>query len=79
MPEILGVVVNTLTADGKYPGRDCENSLLPIWMELSEKRKKIFEFFDQLLKSTSNFKHFKKKDELHSYCISKITDYERLD
>ena len=28
--KILGVFVNTLTADGKYPVQDCENLKLPI-------------------------------------------------
>ena len=36
--EILGVFVNTLTADGKYPVQGCENLQLPIQMQLSKKR-----------------------------------------
>ena len=35
--EILGVVVNTLTADEKYRVQDCENLRLPIQMQLSKK------------------------------------------
>ena len=35
MWEILGVFVNTLTADDKYTVRDCENVNLPIQMQLS--------------------------------------------
>ena len=34
MCEILGVVVNTLTADSKSPVRDCENLLLSIQKQL---------------------------------------------
>ena len=34
--KILGVFVNTLTADCKYPVQDCENLPLPIQMQLSE-------------------------------------------
>ena len=34
---ILGVFVNTLMADPKYPLQDCENLSLPIRMQLSEK------------------------------------------
>ena len=56
--EILGVFVNTLTADGKYPVQGCENLQLPIQMQLSEKRKTFSEFFVSFLESTSNFKHF---------------------
>ena len=76
--EILGVFVNTLTADGKYPVQGCENLQLPIQMQLSEKRKTFSEFFVPFLESTSNFKHFEKKDDRHSYFISEITDCERL-
>ena len=34
--KILGVFVNTLTADCKYRVQDCENLPLPIQMQLSE-------------------------------------------
>ena len=37
--QILGVFVNTLTADRKYPVQRCEKFQLPIQMQLSEKRK----------------------------------------
>ena len=63
--EILGVFVNTLTADGKYPVQGCENLQLPIQMQLSEKRKTFSEFFVPFLESTSNFKHFERKDNRH--------------
>ena len=33
--QILGVFVNTMTADDKYPIRDCENLWFPIQMILS--------------------------------------------
>ena len=36
--EILGVFVNTLTTDAKYPVEDGENFPLLIQMQLSEKR-----------------------------------------
>ena len=42
--EILGVFVNTLTADGKYPVQGCENLQLPIQMQLSEKQKSFSNF-----------------------------------
>ena len=50
--EILGIFVNTLTADGKYPVRGCENLQLPIQMQLSEKQKTFSEFFVPFLEST---------------------------
>ena len=64
--EILGVFVNTLTADGNYLVPDCENFQLPIEMQLSEKRKTFSEFFVPVLESTSIFKHFEKKNDRHS-------------
>ena len=64
--EILGVFVNTLTANEKYRVQDCENLQLPIQMILSEKRKTFSQFFVPFPESTSNFKHFEKKDDCHS-------------
>ena len=40
--KILGVFLNTLIADGKYPVEDSENLQLPIQMQLSVKRKFFF-------------------------------------
>ena len=56
--KILGVFVNTLTADGMYPLEDWENLTLSMQMQLSEKRKTFSEFFVPFLESTGNFKHF---------------------
>ena len=64
--EILGVFVNTLSADHKYPSQDCENLLLPIQMQLSEKQKAFSRVFLAFLECPSNFKHFERKDACHS-------------
>ena len=64
--EILGESVNTFTGGAKYSVQDCQNFSLPIQMKLSEKRKKISEFFDPFPENTSNFKLFEKKDDGHS-------------
>ena len=64
--EILGMFLNTLSADGKYPIEDWEDLPLPIQMELYEKRKPFSQFFVRFLESTSNFKHFEGKDDPHS-------------
>ena len=61
--EILPVLVNTLSAYDNYPIQDCENFPLLIQMQLSEKRKKFWQFFVPFLESKSNFKHFRKKDD----------------
>ena len=76
--EILGVFVNTWTADGSYPVQDCQNLQPPIQMQLSQKRKTFSEFFLPFLESTSNFKHFERKDACHNQCISEITDCENV-
>ena len=44
LDEILGVLVNTLTANGKYLVQGCENLRLPIQMQLSQKRKSFLNF-----------------------------------
>ena len=64
--EILGVFVNTLTAEGMYAVQDSEKLELPIQMELSQKRKTVSQFLGPFLESTSNFKHFEKKDDYQS-------------
>ena len=63
--EILEVFLKTLTSDGKYPVQGCENLLLRIRMQLSEKKKTFSDFFVPFLESTSNFKHFGNKDDRH--------------
>ena len=64
--EILGVFVNTLTADGKYPVQGCENLQLPIQMQLSDKQNNFSQFFVPFVESSSNFEHFEKKIDCHS-------------
>ena len=58
--EILGVIVTSLSADGKSFVQDCENLQLPSQTQLSEKRKNFSEFHVTFLQATSNFKHFEK-------------------
>ena len=43
--EVLGLFVNILTDDNKYPVEDCENLPLSIQMQLSEIQKKFSDFF----------------------------------
>ena len=64
--EILGLYVNTLTANAKYPIQDCDNIQLPIQMQISGKQKIFYRFFVPFLESTSNFQHFDKRDDCHS-------------
>ena len=64
--DILGVFVNILTADAKYPVQDSKKLQFSIEMQLSQKRKTFSEFFVPFLQSTSNFKHFETNDDSHS-------------
>ena len=70
--------LNTLTANDKFRVRDCVNLPSPIQMQLSLKPAVFFYFSVPFLESTSNFKHFEKKYDRHSYFISEITECERL-
>ena len=68
---------NTLSADGKYSVLNRDNLTQPIQMQLSQKQKDFSNFFSLFLKSSLNFEYFLKKDDLHSWCISEITDPEK--
>ena len=66
LDEVLVVLVDRLTLDAKYPVHDCENMLLPIQMQFSEKRKIFSEFFFPFLEPKTNCKHLEEKDDCHS-------------
>ena len=61
--EIIELFVNTWTIDYKYALTDCENLPFPIQIQLSSKQKTFSQFFTSVLKSPSNFEHFKKKED----------------
>ena len=61
LADILGVFFNILTADAKYPVPDCENLLLLIQMQLTEKPKAFSKLSVPFLESISNEKIFKKR------------------
>ena len=69
---------NILTANDKYRVQDCVNLLSPIQMQLSLKLTIFSESFLEFLESTSNFKHFEKKNDSHSYFIWEIRHCERF-
>ena len=64
--EIIGLFVNTWTADYKYPVPDCESLPFPIRVQLYSKEKTIFQFFIPFVQSPSNFEHFQKKQDPYS-------------
>ena len=59
--QILGLLVNTLAADERYPVLNRDNLTIPIQMQLSQKSKKFSQFFSEFLKSRINLKYFEKK------------------
>ena len=75
--KVLKLFVNALTARDKYSLRNRDNLTQPIQRELSQKQESFSGFFFAFLKSTLNFKHFPKKEDTHSWCISEITDSEK--
>ena len=70
--EVLGLFVNTLTADDKYYCFKRENFQQEFQMHLSQKAKNLASIFIPFLESTSNFQHFGKKCETHSSNFSEI-------
>ena len=75
--KIFRMLVNTDTADDKYPLLNRDTLMQQIHMQLSQKQKFFSKYFSQLLKSSLNFEHFQKKVDSHSWCISEITDSEK--
>ena len=66
-----------MTADDKYSLFNRDNLTQPIPTLLSQKQKAFFQFFLAFSKSTLNFKHLQKKDDLHSWNISYIMHSEK--
>ena len=56
--QILGLLVNTLATDEKYPVLNRENLTIPIQMQLSQKQKPFCKAFAAFLKSELNFEIF---------------------
>ena len=66
-----------MTADDRYSLLNRDNLTQPIPTSLSQKVRAFFQFFLGYLKSTLNFEHLQKKDDLHSWNISYITHSEK--
>ena len=76
--KILALLLNTLSANEKYPGLNRDNLTIPIQMQLSQKQKSFTHFFAAFFKSAMNFKYFEKKDDRHRFCISEIADSKNV-
>ena len=75
--KILGLFVNTLTAEYTYSGRNMQTLTQQVQTPLSLKQKIFSGFFIAFLKSTWNREHFQKKRESSSLSISEINDSKR--
>ena len=75
--KILGLFVNTLTAENKYSRRNIQTFAQQVQTPLSWKRKTFSRIFIAFLKTTSDGEHFQKKGESSSLSISEINDSKR--
>ena len=76
--KILGLLVNTLAADEKYPVLNRDNLTIPIQMQLSEKQKCFSQFFAAFFKFTLNFQHLEKKMTFIDFVFPKLRTLEAL-
>ena len=63
--KILGLVVDTLTADDKYSVLNRDNLTQHIQMQLSQKQKTFFQCFYAVFKSKLTFENFQRKGDRH--------------
>ena len=75
--KILGLFVNTLTAEYTYSCRNMQTFTKQVQTPLSLKQKTFSGFFIAFLKSTWNGEHFQKKGESSSLSISELIDSKR--
>ena len=75
--EILGLIVNRLTADDKYSRRNIQNLTQETQTAISQKQKTFSGIFITYLESITNSEAFVKKVECASLSISEIIDAEK--
>ena len=76
--QILGLLVDTLAAEEKYPVLNRDNLTILIQKQLSEKAKSFSQCFAEVLKSRINFKYLEEKDDPQRFFIFEITDSENV-
>ena len=74
---ILGLFVNTLTAEYTYSCRNMQTLTQQVQTPLSLKQKTFSGFFIAFLKSTWNGEYFERKGESSSLSISEIIDSKK--
>ena len=72
--EILGLLVNTLTASYEYSRSNIENLPLPIQFKLSKKPLILYGIFYVFFESTLNFQCSAKHNEPDRSSISEVID-----
>ena len=72
--EILGLIVNRLTADDKYSRRNIQNLKQELQTAISQKQKTFSGIFITYLKSITNSEAFAKKVQSASLSISEIIE-----
>ena len=77
--KILGLFVNTFTAESTYSRRNMHTFTQQVQTPLSLKQKTFSGFFIAFLKFTWKGEHFQKKGESSSLHISEIIDSKRGD
>ena len=75
--EILGLIVNTLTADDKYSRPNIQNLTQELQTAISQKQKTFSGIFITYLKSITNSEAFAKKVESASLSICEIINAEK--
>ena len=75
--EILGLIVNRLTADDKYSRRNIQNLTQETQTAISQKQKTFSGIFITYLESLTNSEAFVKKVESASLSICEIIDAEK--
>ena len=75
---MLGLFLNTLAANEKYPLLKRGGLTVPIQMQLSQKQKAFAQFLVEFLKFILNLEYFEIKYEPHRICISEIKDLENV-
>ena len=75
--KILGLFVNTLTAEYTYSGRNMKILTQQVQTPLSLKQKTFSGFYIAFLKATLNGEHFQTKGESSSLSISELIDSKR--
>ena len=77
--EILGLFINTLTADVQYFLPNTEYLLEPIKIQLSKEKSFFLNFLLYFWNLHQILNSLKKEGEQHSLCISEIVECERPD